>query len=97
MLLLAQLARTLTVVNLMQPKSYCPLTRESTEQQTGTLDNRRGANMMRTTLIWGSLTLGVVPFLSHGVLYVQKYYLTTLAQTFRNKTWQFEKQATGVF
>ncbi|CAB1320486.1 unnamed protein product, partial [Coregonus sp. 'balchen'] len=27
-------------VNLMQPKSYCPLTRESTEQ-TGMLDHRR--------------------------------------------------------
>ena len=38
-LLLAQLAWTLTVVILMQPKSYCPLTRESTEQQTGMLDH----------------------------------------------------------
>jgi hypothetical protein len=76
-LLLAQLAWTLTVVNLMQPTSYRrPLTRESTKQ-TGMLDHRRGANMMRTTLSWVSLILGVVPFLSHCVLYVQKDYLTT--------------------
>nr|WP_172618036.1 hypothetical protein [Clostridioides difficile] len=42
-----------------------------------TTDHQRGANMMRTTLIWGSLMLGVVSFLSHSVFDVQKYYLTT--------------------
>ena len=66
--MLAQLAWTLTVVNLMQLKSYCSLTWKSAEQQTGTLDHLRGANMMSTTFIWGSLILGVVPFLSHSVI-----------------------------
>jgi hypothetical protein len=55
MLLLAQLAWTLTVVNLMQLKTYCTLIRERTKQQTGTLDHRRGANILFHNLMKPSL------------------------------------------
>jgi hypothetical protein len=73
-LLLAQLAWTLPIVNRMQPKELLPPYPRKHRTTTGTLDHR---NIMSTTLICGSLILGVVPFLSHRVLHVQKYYLTT--------------------
>ena len=41
------------------------------------LHHQKDANMMKTTLLWGSLVLVLVHLLGHSVLYVQKYYLTT--------------------
>ena len=92
-LLLAKLlAWSLTVtVSLMQ--SFDPLTWESTQIEKR--HHQKDANMMRTTLLWGSLVLYWFIY-SASVLYVQKYISQldetfTFAQTFTNETFSLKK------
>ena len=96
-LLFAQLAWTLTVVNLMQLKSYCPFTREITEQT-----DRDIGPSKRCKYDENYIDLGFTYFESSAfpqprcvkfakVLSHNSMKPSLLCRHFRNKTCQFQK------